>query len=181
MELASFPPSSFWLLAVYKNGEGRRGPLHHVNDVSVYLGRPGREGVLNQKNTFRTRVLCLDQYVLFFGFANTRILGLVQKLQGKASSSFFQLRTPPSSVYLGRHWCHSYNKMDLLPPILDTVSDQKLRVGRPGSEAKALLHFLHCFSCGIILPHNCLELVKLLILSLQLLMEIDVFSAGVFR
>ena len=40
--LASFPglPTVHFLsLAVYKNGGGRPGPVYHVNDVSVYLGR----------------------------------------------------------------------------------------------------------------------------------------------
>ena len=37
--LASFPTSSFSLLAVCKNGGGILSPFYHVNDVSVYLGR----------------------------------------------------------------------------------------------------------------------------------------------
>ena len=32
----AFPPSSFWLLAVYKTGGGRPGIFYYVNDVSVY-------------------------------------------------------------------------------------------------------------------------------------------------
>ena len=39
----AFPPSSFWLLAVWKNGGGRPSIFYHVNDVSVYLsGQRGR-------------------------------------------------------------------------------------------------------------------------------------------
>ena len=43
--LASFPTSSFSLLAVCKNGGGRPGSFYHVNDVSVYLGRQRGGGV----------------------------------------------------------------------------------------------------------------------------------------
>ena len=43
---------------------------------------------------------------------------LGQKLQEKASSLFFQLGTPSPSVYLGRHWRHSRDKIGPgLPPI----------------------------------------------------------------
>ena len=35
----SLVPSSIWPLAVCKNGGGRPGPIYHVNDVSVCLGR----------------------------------------------------------------------------------------------------------------------------------------------
>ena len=37
--MGKFPLSSFWSLAVYKNGRGRPGPLYHMNDICVYLGR----------------------------------------------------------------------------------------------------------------------------------------------
>ena len=46
-------PSSFWSLAVCKNGGGRPSLFYHVNDISVYLGRQRGEGyvffILNQE------------------------------------------------------------------------------------------------------------------------------------
>ena len=46
----SFPPFSFWSLAVCKNGGGSPGPFYHVNDIGVYLGRQRWGGVSNWKN-----------------------------------------------------------------------------------------------------------------------------------
>ena len=51
--LVSFPDlplSSFWSLAVCKNGGVRPGPLYHANDLSVYLGRQSGGAILNWKN-----------------------------------------------------------------------------------------------------------------------------------
>ena len=42
---------------------------------------------------------------------------LGQKLQEKTSSLFFQPETSPHSVYLGRHWHHSRDKIDQAFPL----------------------------------------------------------------
>ena len=39
----AFPPSIFLLLAVCKHRGGRPGQFYHVNDISVCLGRQGRQ------------------------------------------------------------------------------------------------------------------------------------------
>ena len=91
----AFPPSSVWLLAVCKNGSGRPGPFYHMNDVSIYLGRQS-VGVPNH-NPFCARVLHFVVRFLLHKCSKLKHLG--QKLQDKASRSFFRWENPPLCLY----------------------------------------------------------------------------------
>ena len=71
----------------------RTGPFYHMNDVSVCLDRQRENGVPDRKNTC---VLHLEQGAVRFPFhEHLKLQWLRQKLQEKASSSFFRLGTPP--------------------------------------------------------------------------------------
>ena len=72
------------------------------------------------KNAFFARIL--PRAVCF---SLRKHLKLEEELQDEASSLFFQSKTPPPSVYLGRHWRHSRDEMDRpSPSVLHTgVSD----------------------------------------------------------
>ena len=103
-------PSSFWSLAVCKNGGGRPSLFYHVNDVSVYLGRQRGGG---SPRAFRARILHFEPGAVSFSLSERlKLQCLGQKLQEKASSSFLWQGTPPPSIYQGRHWHHSRDKMD---------------------------------------------------------------------
>ena len=66
----AFPQSSFWSLAVRRNGGGRPGPFYHVNDVSYYLGSGGAEGSLIERMHF-THVLNQEWYVFCLNVQNS--------------------------------------------------------------------------------------------------------------
>ena len=63
-------PSSFWSLAVCKNGGGRPSPFYHVNDVSVYLGRQRGEGSPIERTHFMHIFFILNQEWCHFRLAN---------------------------------------------------------------------------------------------------------------
>ena len=89
-----------------QNGMGRPGPFYHMNDVSVYLGRQRRERSLFERTHFTSAIFILNQEQYIFHFMNIQNSSAWgQKLQDKASSSFFDGGPLPRSVYLGRHWC----------------------------------------------------------------------------
>ena len=100
----AFPPSSFWSLAVCKNGGGRSGIFYYVNGVSVYLGRQRRGGVPHCISC--TCSLFLTWSGTFFGLRTFGACGRTTR-----SSSLFQWGTLPPSVYLGRYWRHSCDKI----------------------------------------------------------------------
>ena len=105
-----FPPSSFWSLAAWKNGGRRPGIFYHMNDVSVYLGRQRRGGVPDWENAFcvlhfEPGVVC----VCFLLHERFKLQCLGKKLHQAHSTHGGPL---PPSVYLGRHWHHSCDKMD---------------------------------------------------------------------
>ena len=91
---------SFWSLVVCNNGGERPGPLYHVNDVNVYLGR-GR-GASLIKGTYFTHVLCPEQWEANLSASQT----FGTPALGKTSCPFCQ-----SLVYLSWYWCHSHDKM----------------------------------------------------------------------
>ena len=125
-----FRPSHYpvrsWSLAVYKSRGGRPGP----SKWRQFLPRYTREGgVLDWKNAFHASSSFWTRSGAFFASWTLETPALGQKLHDKASSSFFRLRTPPPSVYLGRHWCHLVDQA--FPPNLHTASDHKLDSGKP--------------------------------------------------
>ena len=76
----------------------------------------------------------------------SRFQHLGQKLQDKASSSFFQWGTSPSlSTYNGRHWRHWRDKLDQAFPLCFCML-QVIKywvVERPGNEARSNTPELH--------------------------------------
>ena len=92
VRVAMYPPSSLWSLAVCKNGGGRPGIIHHMNDVSVYLGRQRGGGVTGHswtRSSFLTKSGTLSLC------KRSKLQRLGQKQQDQASSSFFWRGTPP--------------------------------------------------------------------------------------
>ena len=54
-------------------------------------------------------------------FVKLKDLPLVVWDNKRVQNALFQLRTLPPSVYLGRHQCHSYDKMEqAFPPLFQT-------------------------------------------------------------
>ena len=138
-KVASFlglPTFQFWSLAVCKNGggRGRSGLFYHVNDVSIYLGRWG--GVPDQKSIFRVRVIRFEPGTVHFLLANVQNSSTWERNYKKRPQHRSFNRhppPPPPSVYLGRHWRHSCEKMDQAFPlhfIMYTTSNQKLDSGK---------------------------------------------------
>ena len=111
----------FLVACSMQNGGGRPGPFYHVNDVSVYLGRQRGEGSLIERTYFLHMSLVLNQERYVFRFVNiwnSSTWGRNYKIKPQAYSfTFFWSGTPPPSIYLGRHWRPSCDKMDQAFPL----------------------------------------------------------------
>ena len=79
---------------------GRPGSFHHMNDVSVYLGRQKGKGSPDQVNKFRASVLSFEPGTLCFCFANIRNSITWDRNNYKASSLFLQWGTLSSPSLL---------------------------------------------------------------------------------
>jgi len=92
----SHVPSSFWSLAVCKNGGGRPGTIYHVNDVSVYLGRQRGGGVPRRKNKLEawSCSFCPKRWS-FDRSRSERRAALGSKQRTRAQNASFRTVTPP--------------------------------------------------------------------------------------
>ena len=114
--IALFPglPTVQFLItcSMQKRGEGLVRFITWMTSV-FYLGRQRGGGVLDLKNAFRACVLCFEPGAVRFSLCE----------RSKLLSSFFRVLSigdPPPSAYLhvGRHWCHSCDKMDQAFPLV---------------------------------------------------------------
>ena len=105
----AFPPSSFSPPTVCNNGGGRPGPfIKWMTPVSTLMDRGG-EGVPNQNDIFHACVLSLKQGVVHFSLCKRETLVLRTETTRNVIKQSGSLLP---SVYLGRYWRHSYDKMD---------------------------------------------------------------------
>ena len=135
--IASFPglPTVQFLIACsMQNGGGRPGPFYHVNDVLSTRGRQRGGGV---PNGFRPYLVVSATSTGITPDLNIREVKNIPLLFQNEECvcemrSFDQGGPLPPSVYLGRHWRHSHEKMDQAFPLcfLHTASDQKLDGGK---------------------------------------------------
>ena len=116
-----------------------------VNDVSVYLGRQREEGggVLHRKNELE--VFSCNFCPKSWSFEHSRsekCTALSSKQRTHVRNAFFWSGTPPPSVYLGRHWHYSHDKMDQAFPLYFCILQliKNWTVGRPGNEATMCPH-----------------------------------------
>ena len=99
VRLASFPslPTVQFLTACSMQNKRRKAwSIFHMNDVSAYLGRQrGRKGSLIERTHFMHTFFVLKQeWYVFLLCEGLKLQHLGQKLQDKASSSFFRWGTP---------------------------------------------------------------------------------------
>ena len=100
----AFLPSSFWWLAVCKNGGGRPGLFYHVNERFVYLCEAKKKTYCSW---FKMKIACV-----------------------KCVLSVGTPPPPPLSIYVGKTSYMWWNKPSLPPPFLQTASGQKLDGGK---------------------------------------------------
>ena len=107
---------------------------------SVYLDTQGGEGVPDQRTHFTDALFVLNQEQYGFHFANvwnSSTWGRNYKIRPLAHS--FDGGLPSLSVYLGRHWRHSHDKMDQAF-LLRFCILEAIKTGRWESLGTRLLH-----------------------------------------
>ena len=95
-----------------------------TSDPNVYLDREG-EGLLDKRACLRSFLVVLIHVFEFRMFTKRKKVALV--VRSKENVHFLCSSAPPPFVYLGRHRCHSRDKMDQASPILHTASNQNWR------------------------------------------------------
>ena len=95
---------------VFVHRGGRPGIFYHVNDVSVYLGRQKGGRVPHQKNKLEDLSCSFYPKCLNICEAKNVPLQVWNEERMRRMRSFSRGSLPPS-VYLGRHRCHSRDKI----------------------------------------------------------------------
>ena len=145
---------TMWSQPTAKGGQGlvKQG-LHNIhafyqmNDISVYLGwQRGGGGHQSKEQISHTRSLFWTTSGMFFALQMFEALALgAETCKIRLQAHSFDGGPLPPSVYLGRHWRHSCDKMDQAFPLcfctLQAIKNWMVR--RPGNEAMSSVQWFN--------------------------------------
>ena len=125
----AFPPSSFWSLA-------GRGNAWSTLSHDTWVDRGG-EGSSIERMSLRPYLVVSGSSAGVGNICEAQNVPLLVQKKNAYVRCILSIGTPPSSVYLGRHWRHSCHTMDQAFPIhfCTLQAIKNWMVGKPGNEA----------------------------------------------
>ena len=99
----------------YAKTEGERWSI--FNDVGVYLGRQRGGRVPHRRDELEAFSCSFFQNAQVLNVHKVKNVPLVVQNKGTSEMCSFDQGPLSHSVYLGRHWCHSFDNMDQAFPL----------------------------------------------------------------
>ena len=115
----------------------RLGQFHHVNDINVYLGTQRGKGSPTPK---KYAFFVLNNKRQGFPFVKDQKSSTWTDTKRKGLKLTLLVGELSPSVHLGRHWCHSCDKIDQAFPLHSIKRSINWTVGRP-----RLQHIYKCY------------------------------------